>query len=192
MNLKNVLDESVLLQFTNTCRMSYWVVDSLGNVVFDTLAQNNCNNAEYDMVLGPSEMSMFAMQGWAFTDSQGCAIRTGAYVVVTEVPEFGYFASKQIDFRRTNSVNCDSSPLPVLDIEIEANEAGAAEFELLLNGDASGSEIHWLESCKATLQMWDMTLESKIIDKNILCSSDESIDDSLQVSLQITNIHLVK
>ena len=187
MNLKNVLDESVLLQFTNTCRMSYWVVDSLGNVVFDTLAQNNCNNAEYDMVLGPSEMSMFAMQGWAFTDSQGCAIRTGAYVVVTEVPEFGYFASKQIDFRRTNSVNCDSSPLPVLDIEIEANDAGAAEFELLLNGDASGSEIHWLESCKATLQMWDMNLESKIIDKNILCSSDESIDDSLQVSLQITN-----
>ena len=93
MNLKNVLDESVLLQFTNTCRMTYWVVDSLGNVVFDTLAQNNCNNAEYDMVLGPSEMSMFAMQGWAFTDSQGCAIRTGAHVVVTEVPEFGYFLS---------------------------------------------------------------------------------------------------
>lgn len=134
------------------------------------------------MVLGPSEMSMFAMQGWAFTDSQGCAIRTGAYVLVTEVPEFGYFASKQIDFRRTSSVNCDSSPLPVLDIEIEANEAGAIEFELLLNGDAGGSEIHWLEACKATLQMWDVNLETKMIDKNILCSSDESIEDSMQIT----------
>ena len=182
MNLKNVLDESVLLQFTNTCRMTYWVVDSLGDIVFDTLSQSNCNNAGYDMVLGPSEVSMFAMQGWAFADSQGCAIRPGAYVVVTEVPEFGYFASKEIDFRRTNSVNCDSSPLPVLDIEIETNEENVVEFELLLNGDVSGSEIHWLEACKATLQMWDVNLESKIIDKNILCSSDESIDDSLQIT----------
>ena len=182
MNLKNVLDESVLLQFTNTCRMTYWVVDSLGDIVFDTLSQSNCNNAGYDMVLGPSEVSMFAMQGWAFADSQGCAIRTGAYVVVTEVPEFGYFASKEIDFRRTNSVNCDSSPLPVLDIELETNEENVVEFELLLNGDVSGSEIHWLEACKATLQMWDVNLESKIIDKNILCSSDESIDDSLQIT----------
>ncbi|MDB2333827.1 ArsR family transcriptional regulator [Candidatus Poseidoniales archaeon] len=182
MTLVNIFDENVLLQFTNTCRMTYWVVDSLGNVVFDTLSQSNCNNAEYDMVLGPSELTMFAMQGWAFADSQGCAIRSGAYVVVTEVPEFGYFASKEIDFRRTSSVNCDSSPLPVVDIEIEANEADVVEFELLLNGDVGGSEIHWLEACKATLQMWDMNLESKIIDKNILCSSDESIDDSLQIS----------
>ncbi|MDA8623439.1 ArsR family transcriptional regulator [Candidatus Poseidoniales archaeon] len=182
MTLVNIFDENVLLQFTNTCRMTYWVVDSLGNVVFDTLSQSNCNNAEYDMVLGPSELTMFAMQGWAFADSQGCAIRSGAYVVVTEVPEFGYFASKEIDFRRTSSVNCDSSPLPALDIEIEANEADVVEFELLLNGDVGGSEIHWLEACKATLQMWDMNLESKIIDKNILCSSDESIDDSLQIS----------
>jgi len=182
MTLVNIFDENVLLQFTNTCRMTYWVVDSLGNVVFDTLSQSNCNNAEYDMVLGPSELTMFAMQGWAFADSQGCAIRSGAYVVVTEVPEFGYFASKEIDFRRTSSVNCDSSPLPVVDIEIEANEADVVEFELLLNGDVGGSEIHWLEACKATLQMWDMNLESKIIDKNILCSSDESIDDSLQIT----------
>ena len=182
MTLENIFDENVLLQFTNTCRMTYWVVDSLGTVVFDTLSQSNCNNAEYDMVLGPSELTMFAMQGWAFADSQGCAIRSGAYVVVTEVPEFGYFASKEIDFRRTSSVNCDSSPLPVMDIEIEANEADVVEFELLLNGDVGGSEIHWLEACKATLQMWDMNLESKIIDKNILCSSDESIDDSLQIT----------
>ena len=182
MTLENIFDENVLLQFTNTCRMTYWVVDSLGTVVFDTLSQSNCNNAEYDMVLGPSELTMFAMQGWAFADSQGCAIRSGAYVVVTEVPEFGYFASKEIDFRRTSSVNCDSSPLPVVDIEIEANEADVVEFELLLNGDVGGSEIHWLEACKATLQMWDMNLESKIIDKNILCSSDESIDDSLQIT----------
>ena len=182
MTLENIFDENVLLQFTNTCRMTYWVVDSLGTVVFDTLSQSNCNNAEYDMVLGPSELTMFAMQGWAFADSQGCAIRSGAYVVVTEVPEFGYFASKEIDFRRTSSVNCDSSPLPVVDIEIEANEVDVVEFELLLNGDVGGSEIHWLEACKATLQMWDMNLESKIIDKNILCSSDESIDDSLQIT----------
>jgi DNA-binding transcriptional ArsR family regulator len=182
MNLENMQNEDVLLQFTNTCRMTYWVVDSFGQIVFDTLSQNTCNNAEFDMVLGPSEQSMFAMQGWAFTDSQGCAMRTGAYVLVTEVPEFGYFASKELDFRRTNSVNCDSSPLPVVDIKIETSEENGAEFELLLNGDESGSEIHWLEACKATLQMWDMNLESKIIDKNILCSSDESIDDSLQIS----------
>ncbi|MGB1953971.1 MAG: winged helix-turn-helix transcriptional regulator [Candidatus Poseidoniaceae archaeon] len=182
MNLENVLDENVLLQFTNTCRMTYWIVDSLGNVVFDTLAQTNCNNAEYDMVLTPSEQTMFAMQGWAFTDAQGCAMRSGAYVLVTEVPEFGYFASKDFEFRRTTSVNCGLSTLPVIDLHIDANEQDVIEFELLLNGDENGSEIHWLEACKATLQMWDMDLESKIIDKNILCSSDESIDDSLQIT----------
>ena len=182
MNLQNMLDEDVLLQFTNTCRMTYWVADSLGNIVFDTLAQSNCNNAEYDMVLGPSEQSMFALQGWAFADSQGCSVRTGSYVVVAEVPEFDYFASKQIDFRRTTSVNCDSTPLPIVDLEMSDNEENGVSFELLLNGDVGGSEIHWLEACKVKLQMWDLSLESKIIDKNILCSSDESIEHSLQIT----------
>ena len=182
MNLKNILDESVLLQFTNTCRMTYWIVDPLGDVVFDTLSQTNCNNAEYDMILTPSEQSMFAMQGWAFTDAQGCAMRSGAYVLVTEVPEFGYFASKQIDFRRTTSVNCDSTPLPNVEIEISDNEENGVVFELLLSGNEDFSDIHWLGACKAKLQMWDLELESNIFDRYILCSSDESIEQPLQVT----------
>ena len=182
MNLQNILNEDVLLQFTNTCRMTYWVADSLGNIVFDTLAQSNCNNAEYDMVLGASEQSMFAMQGWAFADSQGCSVPTGAYVVVAEVPEFDYFASKQIDFRRTTSANCDSTPLPIVEIEISDNEEDGVLFELLLSGDEGGSEIHWLGVCKIKLQMWDLKLETKIFDRYVFCSSDESIEQSLQVT----------
>ena len=182
MNLKNILDESVLLQFTNTCRMTYWIVDSLGNVVFDTLSQTNCNNAEYDMVLTPSEQSMFAMQGWAFTDEQGCSVRTGSYVVVAEVPEFDYFASKQIDFRRTTSVNCDSTPLPNVEIEISDNEENGVMFELILSGNEDGSDIHWLGVCKAKLQMWDLELETNIFDRYVLCSSDESIEQPLQMT----------
>ena len=182
MNLKNILDENVLLQFTNTCRMTYWIVDSLGNVVFDTLSQTNCNNAEYDMVLTPSEQSMFAMQGWAFTDEQGCSVRTGSYVVVAEVPEFDYFASKQIDFRRTTSVNCDSTPLPNVEIEISDNEENGVMFELILSGNEDGSDIHWLGVCKAKLQMWDLELETNIFDRYVLCSSDESIEQPLQMT----------
>lgn len=182
MNLQNMLNEDVLLKFTNTCRMTYWVADSLGNIVFDTLAQSNCNNAEYDMVLAPSEQSMFAMQGWAFTDSQGCSVPTGTYVVVAEVPEFDYSASKQIDFRRTTSANCDSTALPNVEIEISDNEENGVVFELLLSGDEDGSEIHWLGVCKVKLQLWDLELESNIFDRYVLCSSDESIEQSLQVT----------
>jgi hypothetical protein len=89
MNLQNMLNEDVLLQFTNTCRMTYWVADSLGNIVFDTLAQSNCNNAEYDMVLAPSEQSMFACKDGLLRIHKAAQCLLEPMFVVAEVPEFG-------------------------------------------------------------------------------------------------------
>ena len=122
--------ESELLRFTNTCRASYWVVDAVGNVVFDSLDQANCRNAELDVVVGASSQSTFALQSWAFVDEVGCAMLSGDYVVVAEVAEFGYASSMDLDYRRVQSVDCGTTTLPIPSLSIQTDENGVPVFEL--------------------------------------------------------------
>ncbi|MGB1365699.1 MAG: ArsR family transcriptional regulator [Candidatus Poseidoniaceae archaeon] len=179
--LENDGTENELLRFTNTCRASYWIMDNSG-VVFDSLDQANCRNAELDVVVGASSQSTFPLQTWAFVDEVGCSMLSGDYVLVAELPEFGYASSMDVDFRRVQSVDCGttSEPLPSLTVELDENDDPV--FELHIVGMEEQTDIQWLEICKASLQLWNLDLTEKIIEKNVLCSSDERIDQALRLS----------
>ena len=99
-----------LLRFTNTCRASYWVVDTTGNVVFDSLDQANCRNAELDVVVGASSQSTFALQSWAFVDEVGCSMLSGDYVVIAEVSEFGYIHQPTLIIDGSNPLIVEQRP----------------------------------------------------------------------------------
>ena len=179
--LENSGTESELLRFTNTCRASYWVMDSEG-VVFDSLDQANCRSTELDVIVGASSQSTFSLQSWAFVDQVGCSMLSGDYVLVAEIPEFGYASSIDVDFRRIQSADCGTTSEPTPSLMIEHNEDDAPVFLLQLAGMAEQTDIHWLEICKASLQLWNLDQTEKVLEKNVLCNGEERFDQPLRLS----------
>ena len=179
--LENSGTESELLRFTNTCRASYWVTDSNG-VVFDSLDQANCRTTELDVIVGASSQSTFSLQSWAFVDQVGCSMLSGDYVLIAEIPEFGYASSIDVDFRRIQSADCGTTSEPTPSIMIELDEADVPVFQLQLAGMAEQTEIHWLEICKASLQLWNLDQTEKVLEKNVLCNGEERFDQPLRLS----------
>ena len=179
--LENSGAESELLRFTNTCRASYWVTDSSG-VVFDSLDQANCRTTELDVVVGASSQSTFSLQSWAFVDQVGCSMLSGDYVLVAEIPEFGYASSIDVDFRRIQSADCGTTSEPTPSLMIELDEDDAPVFQLQLAGMAEQTDIQWLEICKASLQLWDLDQTEKVLEKNVLCNDEERFDQPLRLS----------
>ena len=182
LTLENDGQESELLRFTNTCRVSYWVADATGNVVFDSLDQSNCREAELDVVVGASSQSTFPLQSWAFVDEVGCSIRSGDYVLVADVPEFGYVSSMDLDFRRTQSSNCGTDEPPITSLSIQSDGDSDPSFDLQIAGISEQTDIQWLGICKASVQLWNLDLTEKVIEKNVLCNEDESVDQSLRIA----------
>ena len=181
LTLSNDGDENELLRFTNTCRASYWISGANG-VVYDSLDQANCRDAELDVVVGSSSQSTFPLQSWAFVDTVGCSILSGDYVIVAEISEFGYAASSDLDYRRVQSANCgtDIAPLPSLSIDVDENNNPT--FELQITAQTDQTDIQWLDICKATIQLWNLDETEKVMEKNVLCNSEERIDRALRIS----------
>ena len=181
LTLENDGTESELLRFTNTCRAGYWIAGSNG-VVFDSLDQANCRTAELDVVVGASSQTTFPLQSWAFVDETGCSMLSGDYILVAEVPEFGYAASMDVDYRRIQSADCGTASEPFTSLSIDIDDNDEAVFELQLTGMDEQTDIQWLEICKASLQLWNLDLTEKVIEKNVLCNSDVQLDQALRLS----------
>ena len=181
LTLENDGTESELLRFTNTCRASYWVVGSDG-VVFDSLDQANCRTAELDVVVGASSQTTFPLQSWAFVDETGCSMLSGDYILVAEVPEFGYATSMDVDYRRIQSADCDTASEPLTSISVTLDDNDEVMFELQLVGVDEATDIQWLEICKAGLQLWNLDLSEKVIAMNVLCNNNGEVDQPLRLS----------
>ena len=181
LTLENDGSESELLRFTNTCRANYWIAGSNG-VVFDSLDQANCRAAELDVVVGASGQTTFPLQSWAFVDETGCSILSGDYVLVAEIPEFGYASSTDVDYRRIQSADCGTASKPLTSLSVDLDDNEEVVFELQLTGMDEETDIQWLEICKASLQLWNLDLTEKVIEKNVLCNSDVQLEQALRLS----------
>ena len=180
--VSNAGSEDELLRFTNTCRASYWVADANGNVVFDSLDRANCRDTELDVVVAASSQSTFPLQTWAFVDDVGCSMLSGHYVLVAELSEFNYIASENLDYRRVQSDDCGTSAAPSPSMTVQVDDNNVPAFEIKLTGTAEQTEIQWLEVCKASIQLWNLDLMEKVIEKNVLCNGDERIDQALRIA----------
>ena len=43
------------------------------------------------------------------------------------------------------------------------------------------TDVQWLEICKASVQLWNLDLTEKVLEKNVLCSGDEQIDEAIGI-----------
>ena len=107
---------------------------------------------------------------------------SGDYILVAEVPEFGYASSMDVDYRRIQSADCGTASELLTSLSVDLDDNDEAVFELQLTGMNEQTDIQWLEICKASLQLWNLDLTEKVIEKNVLCNSDVQLDQALRLS----------
>ena len=138
--LSNPLEEQVVLEFTTSCKAEMWVVDDLGNVVFDSREETNCVDIELEMALSTGETERFTLPQWNFFTADGCKAEPGVYTVVAELPELGMSTTQRIDFHPGEINPC----APTQSALLEATVAWTGEDTLRVVPTVSNAEPHHL------------------------------------------------
>jgi predicted transcriptional regulator len=47
---------------------------------------------------------------------------------------------------------------------------------------AEQTDIQWLEICKASIQLWNLDLTEKVLEKNVLCNEEERVEQTLRIA----------
>ncbi len=94
------------LTFTSSCRSEMWIVDDLGEVVFDSRSAKTCQTIELETSLSPSQPLALTLPQWNFFDQNGCRVAPGTYTVVAEVPEFHLSVVETVDYRDADPSGC--------------------------------------------------------------------------------------
>ena len=95
------------LTFTSSCRSEMWVIDDVGEVVFDSRRAKTCQPIELETSLSPSQPLSLTLPQWNFFDQNGCSVAPGTYTVVAEVPEFHLSVIETVAYRNPDSNGCD-------------------------------------------------------------------------------------
>ena len=103
------VSEEQALTFTSSCRSELWVLNDLGEVVFDSRSAKTCQTIELETSLSPSEPLSLTLPQWNFFDQEGCRVAPGTYTVVAEVPEFQLSAIKTVTYRDADPNGCDGT-----------------------------------------------------------------------------------
>ena len=138
--LSNPLEEQVVLEFTTSCKAEMWVVDDLGNVVFDSREETNCVDIELEMALSTGEIERFTLPQWNFFTTDGCKAEPGVYTVVAELPELGMSTTQRIDFHPGETNPC----APTQSALLEATLEWTGEDTLRVVPTVSNAEPHHL------------------------------------------------
>jgi len=121
------------LQFTTTCKAELWILDDFGEVVFDSRAENPCQDIDLEMELSPNGPLNFALPQWGFFKADGCLVSPGKLTVIVELPQYGLSTSSQIQYVDLIPNPCDSQSsltfTPTITPEGETSLSLSSSFE---------------------------------------------------------------
>lgn len=103
------VSEEQALTFTSSCRSELWVLNDLGEVVFDSRSAKTCQTIELETSLSPSGPLSLTLPQWNFFDQEGCRVAPGTYTVVAEVPEFQLSTIETVTYRDADPNGCDGT-----------------------------------------------------------------------------------
>ncbi len=103
------VSEEQALTFTSSCRSELWVLNDLGEVVFDSRSAKTCQTIELETSLSPTEPLFLTLPQWNFFDQEGCRVAPGTYTVVAEVPEFQLSTIETVTYRDADPNGCDGT-----------------------------------------------------------------------------------
>lgn len=94
------------LMFSSSCKAEMWVVNDLGNIVYDSRSETTCTSIELELVLEPTAPLTFTLPQWMFYDQNACHAESGFYKLMVELPEHGLFASHSFQYSHSERDEC--------------------------------------------------------------------------------------
>ena len=142
--------ESVSLDFTDSCRAEYWIVDSAGTVVADSKAIKDCSDLEVEYQIETNSNRLFAQPDWSFIDLTGCHIAPGDLTVVMEIPEHDLFATDTITLNRERDAYCENTGLNII-ADLSGEDSLTVSPTITTDTE---SEIYWFRTCGLTTTLF--------------------------------------
>ena len=142
--------ESVSLDFTDSCRAEYWIVDSAGTVVADSKAIKDCSDLEVEYQIETNSNRLFAQPDWSFIDLTGCHIAPGDLTVVMEIPEHDLFATDTITLNRERDAYCENTGLNII-ADLSGEDSLTVSPTITTDTE---SEIYWFRTCGLTTTLY--------------------------------------
>ena len=136
LHLSNLLASDQVVEFTSSCRAELWVIDDLGNTVFDSRQNKVCQSIDLEQTLESDNDMTFALPQWNFFDDDGCSVQPGMYTVVAELPEFHLAVSDSIEYRDGEINGCTEE----VDMDLEATSSWNDDDTLLLRTSVSNED----------------------------------------------------
>lgn len=152
--------ESVQVDFTDSCKAEMWVVDDLGNIVYDSRTGKTCAAIELEVVVEQDTPERLTLPQWNFYDTAGCMVEPGSYTVVAEVPEHGLIASEVVEF-----ISAEVNPCAASDAaQLTASLTWQGDQTVRLNAEASNAQATYLRMAQpCTFEVAFLNQENDIV-----------------------------
>ena len=129
------MDESVLVEFTSSCKAEMWIVDDLGQLVYDSRAEKACLDIDLELTVNSEDPERLTLPQWNFFDMNGCRVGPGVYTVVAEVPEHGLTTSEYVRFHSSETNPCVEDDIATLDASLVWQDEQTLRIDALVHND---------------------------------------------------------
>lgn len=155
--LTNTAEQAVTASFTNMCRIEIFILNSNGEIVYDTRDGRECRDIDIDHFLEAEAQFSINHAQWPLVDRTGCGLVSGVYTVVADVPEFRLrSASEFIHSDDGAAIAClgdaqDSSttfPLLLSEPSIALDSPESLNISIALTGGEDTVDLLWVSPCR--------------------------------------------
>jgi len=147
LRLSSLVSFEQIVEFTSSCRAEIWVIDDLGQVVFDSRQGKVCQSIELEQTLEADEDMMFTLPQWNFFDSNGCTVQPGMYTVVAELPEFHLAVSEVIEYRDVELNGCTEDVALALEASSQWSDDDTLSLSTSVVNAADSTYLRMIQPC---------------------------------------------
>jgi len=109
-------EQSQTIVFDSSCKADVWVVNDLGEVVFDSREGTTCQPINLETTVSRDSPLVISVPQWRFFNEDGCKVDPGTYTVVAEVPQFGLVDVHEVKYIDWLPKNCGLQTPALLDL----------------------------------------------------------------------------
>ena len=152
------MDESVLVEFTSSCKAEMWIVDDLGQLVYDSRAEKACLDIDLELTVNSDEPERLTLPQWNFFDMNGCRGGPGVYTIVAEVPEHGLTTSEHVRFHSSETNPCVEDDIATLDASLSWQDEQMLRIDAIVHNDEP-YHLRMAQPCTFEIAFLDQTDE---------------------------------
>ena len=97
-NLENIDEQLVELDFPNTCKFQMYIIDDLSRVIYDNTLQQTCQDLSTSHAIESGEILTFDLPEWYLEGENKCYIDSGTYTFILEIQQFSITEVEKFEY----------------------------------------------------------------------------------------------